>query len=418
MPDQNQHVDTGFLDSLAFNEQFEQLSNHLLADAEPRVRLRAAELFTEYGTAISEDKLETITGSLVTAVLQEPHDRIRARIIEALLECGDDTIDDLVTAIADSDRPTPADTPYPQFLLEWLGSHYSEFRLVAVAGLGDLGSSRVVPKLANACSDRDPRVQRRAVIECGRVGDDRCVRAVAAHLDSDDDAVRRAAATALVSIGSEKALRALLPAAKSDDTVLRRTAITGLGSLGSLQVLGTLLRALNDEDAEVRRAAATAIIRLVAEAPSGESHTVRETVARQLMTFPDRDVVAEFRALFTDTEEPAIRRNTAWVLGRIAGDDPQQDVILCLVRAIDDEDDRTAQVAASSLVRIGEPAIIDELESFVSATDLGSKALSRADFIRNQLTDSEAEERLKDAVEYTKVSDPIDYTRQKNAARD
>jgi HEAT repeat protein len=413
MADQDQTVDTAFLEELAFNGQYDQLRDQLIENEAPAVRRRAAELFTEYSRAIGDDRAETVTGWLVAAAAQEPHDEVRARILEALLEFDEDAIDDLVAVIADADRPTPGDTPYPQVFFDWLGSHAAALRLVAVAGLGDLGRSRVVPKLATACSDRDVRVRRRAIIECGRVGDDRCVRAVAANLDSEDEAIRLAAADALVAIGSEKALRALLPAAKSGDTAVRKRAMEGIGALGSLQVLGTLLRGLDDETAEIRQAAAAAIIRLVAEAPSDESHRVRETVAEQLTTYPNRDVVAEFLTLFADTDEAVIRRNTAWVLGRIADDDPRADVIRCLVRAIDDGDDRTAQVAASSLVRIGEPAIIDELESFVAAADLGTKALSRADFIRNHLTDSEAEERLKNAVEYIKVSDPGDYTRQK-----
>ncbi|ESS07780.1 MAG: HEAT repeat protein [uncultured archaeon A07HN63] len=418
MTDQDQHVDTAFLEEIAFNGQYDQLRDHLLENAAPAVRHRAAELFTEYSTAIGDDRVETITGWLVTAAAQEPHDGVRAQIIEALLDFDDGAIDDLVAAIADADRPTPTDTSSPQVFFDWLGSHTAELRLVAVAGLGEVGSSQVVPKLATACSDRDARVRRRAIIECGRVGDDRCVGAVAANLDSEDEAIRLAAADALMAIGSEKALRALLPAAKSGDTALRQRAMKGIGTLGSLQVLGTLLRGLDDENAEIRQAAATAIIRLVAKAPSDESHRVRETVAEQLTSVPNRDVVAEFLTLFTDTDEAVIRRNTAWVLGRIADDDPRADVIRCLVRAIDDADDRTAQVAASSLVRIGEPAIIDELESFVAAADLGTKALSRADFIRNHLTDSEAEERLKNAVEYVKVSDPGDYTRKKAGGKD
>lgn len=418
MADRDQHVDTASLERLAFNGEYEELRDHLIESEPPDVRRRAAELFTEYSAGIRDEKRETITGWLVTAAAQEPRDDIRTRIIEALLEFDADTIDDLVAIIADTDHPTPGDTPYPQVFVDWLGSRHPELRLVAVAGLGDLGRSQVVPKLATACSDRDPRVRRRAITECGRVGDDRCVRAVATDLDSELKPVRRAAADALVAIGSEKALRALLPAAKSDDTVLRQRAMEGIGELGSLQVLGTLLRGLDDEDGGVRQAAATGIIRLVAEAPSAESHRVRETVAGQLTTVPNRDVVTEFQTLFTNTDEAVIRRNTAWVLGRIADDDPRADVIRSLVRAIDDEDDRTAQVATSSLVRIGDPAIIDELESFVAATDLGSKPLSRADFIRSHLTDSEAEERLKDAVEYIKVSDPGDYTKQKIGSTD
>jgi len=180
-----------------------------------------------------------------------------------------------------------------------------------------------------------------------------------------------------------------------------------------LNVLGMLLRALDEAEPAIRAAATRSIIELVAAASGEQSHTVRETVAKQLNTFPERDVVPEFLTLFTDTDHPEVRRNTAWLLGRIADDDPRQDVVRALIRELTDADKQAAQVAASSLVRINDPTVIEELEKYLRANDLDSNALSRADFVRTQITDSEAEQRLKDAVEFTKVSDPGDYTRKK-----
>lgn len=417
MGTQHERVDTDFLFTLAFNEQFDQLARHLLQNSEQAVRMQAAELLAEYSETMDDEEREPIRAALIAAVQQEPSDAVRARTIEALSEFGESAIDDLVDSLGDPERPTPAEEPYPNYLLRWFDSDYSEFRLVAVAAIARLDSHDGVPKLAAACSDLDPRVRLRAVTECGRVGDDRCVRAVATHLTSDADELRHAAADALQRIGSRKAIRALLPAAKSDDTDLRRTAIGSLGEVGSLNLLGTLLRGLDDDDPTIRAAAAESIIELVAAAPSEESHTVRETVAKQLNTFPDRDIVPVFLSLFEETDRPKIRRNTAWLLGRIADEGPRTDVIHALIKAIADDDAETTRVATASLVRIDDPAIIDELERFIKATDLDSKALNRADFIRSRLTDSEAEARLKDAVEYTEVSDPADYTR-KQAEKD
>lgn len=411
-----QGTDTDFLFSLAFNEQFDQLARHLLQNSTDTVRMQAAELLAEYSETMDSEDSETVRAALIAAIQQEPSDAVRARAIEALSQFGASAIDALVASLGDPERPTPAEEPYPNYLLDWLDSDYPEFRLVAVAAIARLDRD-VVPKLASACSDLDPRVQHRAVRECGRVGDDRCVRAVATHLTSDDDERRHAAADALQGIGSRKAIRALLPAAKHDDTELRRKAIGSLGEAGSLSLLGTLLRGLDDDEPAISAAAAESIIELVAAAPGEESHTVRETVAKQLNTFPDRDIVPEFLTLFQETDRPEIRRNTAWLLGRIADEDPRADVVHALIKAIADDDAETTRVATASLVRIDDPAIIDELERFIRAADLDANALSRADFIRSRLTDSEAEARLKDAVEFTKVSDPADYTR-KQAEKD
>ena len=413
MANEETDADTDFLFSLAFNEQFDQLARHLLQNTTHAVRERAAELLAEYSGSIADERVDRIKSALITSVQQEPADDVRAWTIAALRELDPSALDDLVTALADRKTPTPGDAPHPTFLLQWLDSDHPELRLVAVVGLADLDNPRVVPKLATACADPDPRVQRRAIEACGRVGDDRCVRAVARHLTSDDEAFQHAAAHALQQIGTDRAIRALLPLAKRGEGELRRTAIRSLGGLGSLNVLGMLLRALDEAEPAIRAAATRSIIELVAAASGEQSHTVRETVAKQLNTFPERDVVPEFLTLFTDTDHPEVRRNTAWLLGRIADDDPRQDVVRALIRELTDADKQAAQVAASSLVRINDPTVIEELEKYLRANDLDSNALSRADFVRTQITDSEAEQRLKDAVEFTKVSDPGDYTRKK-----
>ncbi|MFB6292933.1 MAG: HEAT repeat domain-containing protein, partial [Halonotius sp.] len=72
------------------------------------------------------------------------------------------------------------------------------------------------------------------------------------------------------------------------------------------------------------------------------------------------------------------------------------------------------QIAASNLAQIDDPVVIDRLESFIKANDLRSETLSRADFVRDRITEERADDLLKnEAVEYTEVSDPADYTTQK-----
>ena len=403
-----------FLYTLATNGQFLRIARYLGSNDSVGVRLGAAGILSEFGERVKRADDGEIKQHLINGVLAETDETVRARIVETLLYVHDEEIiETLVRKIAADDEPTPTASPHPLVLVEWLSSEHPELRLLAVAGLADVGTHSVVPKLASACSDDDYRVRARAIEACGRVGDRRCVDALIQALDSYDQELTLLAARSLAQIGGDAAIEALVEAARTDNEALRRTVLESLGTLGSLDVLNILLDGLEDADDSVQQAAAESIVELVYQAPFEESHTVRETVVERVQSTTDIDTVPIFLTLFAESDRRAIRRNTVWLLGRIAAPHPRDDTVATLIDALADPDDTTAQIAATSLVRIGGIDLADRLADAIDSYETDEAARQRAEFVHTQITDSEAETLLKQTVEYVRVTDPADYTAQK-----
>lgn len=413
MDDQPQSSETDFLYTLASNGRFERIADYVASNEPVAVRYGAAGILTEFADDLEAAATTDLRKQLIDAVLEEPDDRVRARVVETLLYIDESILHTLVAKIAADSEPTPTDSPHPLLLVEWLGSEAVELRLLAVAGLGDVGTPSMIPKLSAACNDTDRRVRERALRELGRIGNPRCVEEVADCLDSDIATIRHEAAKTLGKINTRGSVDRLRPATRrDDDDELRRIAFDQLGSFPSSDVINTLTDGLRDDEPDIRQAAASSLMEMVAEAGFEESHTIREEVAESIEDIDD-DIVPDFVILFSDTYRTTIRRNTAWLLGRIG--DSREEVVDQLLDSLSDDDFTTAQVAASSLARIGGRDIEKLLEEFIEDQPEGSRSETRAEFVLNQITDSEADAILKDTVEYIHVSEPEDYTDQKQA---
>lgn len=403
------NTETQFLASLASSGQFGRLAGYLGSNEPPKVRRKAARHLSQSLEALAEQDTTALIEELYRATLTETDDAVRARIIETLVYLDDTAVDTLVEKIESDNHPTPTDSPHPLLYVRWLDSKHVELRLLAVAGLGSVGGAQVARRLAAACSDHDDRIRIRAVEECGQLGDPRCVEAVVGCLDASNIAVRTAAARALVRIGTDEALAAVMPLAKEGELQVRRAVVEEVGTVGSLAVFGVILKALDHSDEQFRTAAARAAVELIAHAPSADRYTIRKTIGTHLQQSPDRDLIPEIRAS-TDAEEPTIRRNAIWLLGELLDPDTHTESLQTLVRSIADSDTKTAKIAVSQLTALDQPMILDHVEAFIQTTELDSPALKRADFIREKVTAKTADDHLKEAVEYTKVTDPSDYT--------
>ncbi|TQQ82845.1 hypothetical protein EGH24_05235 [Halonotius terrestris] len=412
MDETPQGSQTDFLYTLATNGQFARIANYLASNEPVAVRRGAAGILTEFAGEFEDRATDEFKAQLINAVLEETDETVRARAVETLLYLDDSIIDNLVTRIAADDEPTPTDSPHPLVLVEWLGSQHAELRLLAVAGLGDVGSDHMIPKLTAACSDQDRRVRERALAELGRIGDHRAIDAIADRLDSDIGAIRREAASALAAIGTKDAINRLKPAAKTDDERLRRLIMDELGAIGTLETLDMLIDGLEDDDPEVRAAAASSIVESVSSASFEESHVIRENAVDSLERLAeDEDIIPEFVSVFTESHRTTIRRNTAWLLGRIG--DSRDSVVDALLDALSDDDTATALIAGSSLALLGDRDIEDQIEAYLDDQPEESPARTRAEFVKSQIADSEADVILKRTVEYIFVAEPEDYTRQK-----
>lgn len=411
MDKESRYTDSEFLSWLASSGQFDILIGYIISDEPLRVRRQAATLVADHSDAIESG--EGFITQLVTAVLRETDDTVRAKAVETFLSIEDLAIDELIDKIESDSTPTPTDDPYPLLFFNWLDSTHGVLRELAVAGLKRVENSSAIPKLADACGDPHPRVRRRALNGCATADDNRPVEAVADCLDSDREEIRIAAAHSLAEIGTDDAIDALLAAANSDSLAVRQSVLSELGSVGLLDVFDCLLHAVECGPESIRDEAMAAIVEMVVEAPSDKSDTIRDTVAIQLDTLPDQHIVPRIIDLTTDMDRPKIRRNAIWLLAQVTEDDPEPAVIDCYIRTLRDTDDKTVEIAASNLVEIDDPAILNQLEMFIKSNDLRSETLQRADFIREQIIADSVKMQRREAVEYIKISEPAEYTAKK-----
>jgi len=404
-------AETGFLYSIANSGQYDRLVTYLGSKEPIAVRKKAADLLTQSLESLVKQDTTSIIEELYNAALTESNDSVRADIIEVLIYIADNPIDNLVSKIESGEYPTPTDSPHPLVYVEWLECPHVELRLVAVAGLGRVGTQRVVSKLIVACRDDDKRIQIRALEECGRIGDPRCVDTAIECLQTSDSDVKTAAVHCLVKIGTPDALAAVMPLGKKDDLRLRRALVSELGETGSLPVFGILLREISTPESQLREQAIQSAIELIAHAKPANSHIVRKTVGMHLQQFADQDMIDTLSTI-ADTSTPQIRRNAIWVLCQLIDPSVHTECLDKLIAAIADDDDNTAKIIVSKLAKFTDPVVIDRLEEFIKTNNVESRVLRRADYIRDQIETKTADDRLKDAVEYTKVSDPADYTKK------
>jgi HEAT repeat protein len=202
-----------------------------------------------------------------------------------------------------------------------------------------------------------------------------------------------------------------MPLCKEDDLRLRRAIVSELGKTGSLAVFGILLNEIADPESQLRESAIRSAIELIAHADSANSHAVRITVGTHLQQVADQDTVDKLAAV-VDAPAPQIRRNAIWVLCRLIDPSVHTESLDELIAAIADDDETTAKMTVSKLAKCTDTVVLEKLDEFVETNEIESRVMQRVGYIRDQIETKTADDRLKDAVEYTKVSDPADYTKK------
>lgn len=398
-----------FLFELARDGETTELIGYLKRGESTVVRQRAAELLGDFAEYPDEQRRNEIIHELIVAIEHGDDLEVQTQAIDSLIRYGEDALRRLVDRFSEFDASGAADWKIAESLVKWLEDDRPEFRLVGAAGLGWFGDEGVVPALVEAFTDRDPRVRFRAVRACGSIGDERCINALANRLTDPDPRVQKEAANALGSIGTDKALKPLIPAARTADQAVRQIALDELGQYGSLDPLIVLLSGLDDSSPSIRRTATISLIDLFVQAPEDKSHEVRSTVASQLEAMNPSDVVPELVDILEESSRWAIRRNAAWLLGRLA-DEPDEAVHECLIDALDDEDETTAQIAATALTKIGGETLEKRLLLFMQDQADNSEAYERAEFVFDNIGGHVEATLVSTGVDYTYVSEPEDYT--------
>jgi HEAT repeat protein len=412
--------DTAFLYELARESRTSELVAYLKRGNSPLIRRRAAELLGDLADASGDDADEEVVQALIGTVTGDDDDSVRARAIDALFRYGQESLERLVAEMGEFEGGEAGGRPTARAFEQWLESDYPEFRMVAASALGRIGDPQALPALVAVLTDSNVRVRTRAVRACGRIGDPRCVPALHDRLDDPDRAVRQAAVTALGSIGTREALSALVPVVRVDEEPLRRAAVEELGQFGSLEPVVVLLRAIADDTESVKRAAMFSLIQLFVEAPSGESQQVRETVAEQLSHAETGTVVPHLVDVLTESQRAPVRRNAAWLLGRVSDpeDEYRDEVYSALIDTLDAPDETTAGLAADSLAELGSDELERRLHVFLETDAATEAAAERAERVLEDIGGDLSREVVTNAVDYTYVREPADYTAQKRADDD
>ena len=356
---------------LARSGDVDSITDRLLNSESAAVRKRAAELL---GELVDESDTEVV-GSIVAVAVSDDDEDVRAAAIDALDDIGSSAVDQLLMKVTGAKIQQGADWATAKRFASALSSDIPELRMAAANALGTLGESNAIPPLLKTLQDEDPRVRIRVCDALGKLGHPGAVEQLIGQLDDPNGRIRLAAANALGNIGNGKALQALLNMLRDENPEIRRISAVALGNARSVRAVQPLADALSDENARVRNAAVFSIIELLSNAPTQQSHQIRETVVTELREADTETIIGPLLEIITESNQRRQRRNAVWFVGRVVTDDPPKRVIDALVDRLDDTDTPTAQFAATGLREIGGRRVESALLEFI---DSGASDEARA----------------------------------------
>jgi len=362
------------------------------------VRRRAAGILGEFDD--HEDRRD-IVSALVRAAREDDSGGVSAAAVDSLDDLGGDAIEALIEDMAGVDfEDEGADWVRAKAFVNALEADVPELRMAAANGLGQFGDSDAIQPLVGRFDDDDPRVRARAARACGSIGDPRAVSSLEGLLTDPTVVVRREAAEALGRIGNRQALGALLEMYDDPSDRVRRIAVGAFGSFDNASPVEALVEALEDDSAIVRRTAVYSLIELLANVPTEKSHEIRETIVDRLSETDDGSVVVPLVEIIEEGTQAAQRRNTAWLLGRVVTDADRR-VIDALVAALEDDDQMTAQFAATSLAQLDDDRVEDRLLEVVTDADRPTDARTQAIFTLGKVGGERTRETLDSLLDET-----------------
>jgi HEAT repeat protein len=183
-------------------------------------------------------------GDLTTArsLLDDPDGSVRAGALGALWRCASLDQHDLAQAFTDADPRVRRRALELVAAIEGAEPDHRVTRSLSILGLLGDGDPTVVEVAAWASGERRPPEPEAAA------------RLAVLATEADDALVREAAVAALGAIGDPTALPAILHATRDKATV-RRRAVLALAPFDGPEVTAAVTRALEDRDWQVRQAA-------------------------------------------------------------------------------------------------------------------------------------------------------------------
>jgi len=367
------------------------------------VKARAAKILGGFDEETREG--HDVTGRLVKMVEESDDQTVTAASIDALNEIGQHAIEELISEMAGISLgdDQQADWAKAKAFSKALDADIPELRMAAANALGELGKPDALPQLLETLDDPDPRVRARAARAAGRIEDARACDALIERLSDPKATVRQEAAESLGAISNRQALNALLEMFDDDRAVIRRIAIGAMGNFGNAKPVDGLIEALSDENPSVRRTAVYSIIELLSNVPTEQSHQIRETVVEKLNETDDKSVIVPLVDILEESTQSRQRRNTAWLLGRVTGQDSEGyvRVVDALVETLTDDDQMTSQFAATSLAEIGGTEVETRLLEIVDNTSIDDDVRAQAVFTLGKVGGERSRKRLDKLIDKT-----------------
>lgn len=334
----------------------------LVTDADPAVRLAAAEALADMGDAKAVDAL-LAAAKLDKATYEE------MRMAEATLR--------LAGRLAEAGQKDAAKRIYATLPQQYPGKAGRHVRCGCLAGLVAVAGDEVLPELLAAIADPDPQVRAMgaqvAKALAGRAPVDQWL----AHLKKATGKDRTGVLVVLGAIGDAKALPAVLEAMDDKDEAVRQEATEAAAAIGGETAAKALIARLAAKDRAEQQAAFECLIKCqgeatnptIAEAAKGAADAALK--ARLIEVLGARRAHDQMALIVAAAEDaaPAVRAAAARAL-QVAGGDREVPVLVKMLKGAKEADER--QAAEQALAGIGlraRDAVANQLAAALPGAD-------------------------------------------------
>ena len=337
------------------NGDVQALAEMLMTAESASVRYQAAQALGDLDTPEdgSTGEYEQMFSALRSAAIEDDDSRVRATAVSGLEGHGIDQLKRLISDLGG--RPT--DQIGVKTYVRLLKSERPEIRMVGLAAIGLEGTPAIGNPVIMAIQDTDPRVRERAIYTASNLGLSRAEPTLISALSDEVVAVRAAAATAIGELNLTNGIDPLVNATDDEEDTVRLAALDSLAGLGSPAAIDPLAEALGSSVASVNRLAVYGLLELLANASGSGSHMIRERVEHVASDVQGRVVIDTLIDLLEQISGTPQRRNAVWLLGQLIDRQPAEAEVEALIEHVGDEDEQTAKLATSALVRCEGPVV-------------------------------------------------------------
>lgn len=377
----------------------EALSEALVGSESAAVRRQAARALGDQDPPQdrSSGAYESMLSALRTAVVDDDDELVRTASVTAIESHGLDQVKRLVRTITEE----PLDRIGPETYARLLKSDRPEVRMVGLAAVGLDGTPAHGDIVLRAFNDPDERVRERAIAATMHLGLGRAENQLLSALGDEVPAVRSAAATAIGELNLTSAVSALAAVTKDDVESVRLAALDALAGLGSPAAIEPLANALSSSVPSVNRLAVYGLLELLTNASGEASHHIRERVQAIAEEAPRSSVVGTLIELLDAMDGTLQRRNAIWLLGRLIGHPPGEEAVDALVTHVGDDDDQTAKLATSALVRCKGPVVERRIRDRLTEIDSSDPETGQLAYVLGRVGTSRSIDDLETILEHT-----------------